>query len=83
VNQHSVKKPLAMDPLGARPDTVEGSSIARWNTSDPEGPPPNVEDSVLPNAYTISPFPMREDLNGKIAVWYVSRVLWLFLSQCL
>lgn len=59
-----------MDPLGARPDTVDIASIAAWNTSDPEGPPPNVDDSALPNAHTLSPFPIREDLNKKVAIWY-------------
>ena len=60
-----------MDPLGARPATIEVGSIARWNTSEPEGPPPNVEDSLLPNAHVISPFPVREDLNAKVAIWCV------------
>lgn len=59
-----------MDPLGARPVTVDIASIPRWNTFDPEGPPPNVEDSVLPSAHVISPFPVREDLNNKVALWY-------------
>ena len=61
-----------MDPLGARPNIVDVDSIARWNTSDPEGPPPNVDDSQLPSSHVISPFPVREDLNSKVALWYAS-----------
>lgn len=58
-----------MDPLGAKPNTVNVAEIPRWSSSEAEGPPPNVDDSVLPNAHVISPFPVREDLNNKIALW--------------
>lgn len=60
-----------MDPLGAKPNTVSVSEIPRWSSSEPEGPPPNVDDSVLPNAHVISPFSVREDLNNKVAIWCV------------
>lgn len=68
-----------MDPLGARPATVEVGSIARWNTSEPEGPPPNVEDTLLPNAHVISPFTVREDLNAKVALWCVCARIYLHI----
>ncbi|XP_064404084.1 protein GDAP2 homolog [Halichondria panicea] len=58
-----------MDPLGARPNIVDADTIARWSSSDPEGPPPNVDDSQLPSSHVISPFPVREDLNTKVALW--------------
>ena len=58
-----------MDPLGARPQVIDVSEIARWGDSSPEGPPPNVDEETLPNAHVISPFSVREDLNMKIALW--------------
>lgn len=59
-----------MDPLGAKPDTIDVTSISPWSASDPEGPPPNVDDTALHNAHTLTPFPLRDDLNRKVALWY-------------
>ena len=59
----------AMDPLGAKPQVVDASEITRWADTAPEGPPPNVDEELLPNAHVISPFSVREDLNRKVALW--------------
>lgn len=57
-----------MDPLGARPEIVQAMELVRWNeTLRGETTLPQL--SSLPNAHVITPFPIREDLNGKIALW--------------
>ena len=38
------------------------SEAEAWN-------PPLVSDNSLPNAHVTSPFPIREDLNKKVALW--------------
>ena len=59
-----------MDPLGARPEIVQAMELVRWNeTLRGETTLPQL--SSLPNAHVITPFPIREDLNGKIALWWV------------
>lgn len=57
-----------MDPLGAKPPTCDVSELQPWGDGDPEGSPPFPEGS-LPKAHKTSPFPVREDLNKKVAIW--------------
>ena len=57
-----------MDPLGARPSTVDATALPRWG-SIPLPSPPVPTSGPLPNAHVISPFPIREDLNSKVALW--------------
>ncbi len=57
-----------MDPLGARPTTVDLGEVTRWGASQADSPIPS-DPSALPNAHVISPFPVREDLNQKVALW--------------
>ena len=68
-----------MDPLGARPDTVDADGIERWGdtgtVSDPlttAAATSSVLGSELPCAHATPPFPMRVDLNHKVAYWSVS-----------
>ncbi|XP_065907079.1 protein GDAP2 homolog [Dysidea avara] len=56
-----------MEPLGARPQTVEGNSLPRWSKLDVVGS--EVSGRTYPNAHTTTPFPIREDLNEKITLW--------------
>ena len=67
-----------MDPLGARPDTVDADGIERWGDVEPESDPltaaanTSVIGSELPCAHATPPFPVRADLNNKVAYWSVS-----------
>ena len=65
-----------MDPLGARPSEIDLVSVRRWADTTPPppplGPPPGSEaEKALPNSHVVSPFSVREDLNAKVALWYV------------
>lgn len=44
------------------------ASLPRWVSSPLPGPP-TPSSGPLPNAHVISPFPVREDLNSKVALW--------------
>ena len=57
-----------MDLLGARPVLAEALSLPRWSETSPEPPQP-LDLESLPNAHIINPFPVRDDLNRKIALW--------------
>lgn len=57
-----------MDLLGARPEFVEAQSLPRWNSTHPSAPL-ELDQETLPNAHVINPFPVRDDLNSKIALW--------------
>lgn len=59
-----------MDPLGAKPQTMDLKDVVRWGATEPADPPTVDSSRQLPNAHVISPFPVREDLNNKIALWY-------------
>ena len=57
-----------MDPLGARPQVVDIGDVLRWGAVQPETPSPISPADKTPT-HVISPFPMREDLNDKVALW--------------
>ena len=57
-----------MDPLGARPQVVDIGDVLRWGAVNPETPPPLSPRDREP-VHVISPFPVREDLNDKVALW--------------
>ena len=57
-----------MDPLGARPQVVDIGDVLRWGAVQSETPPPISPADKTPT-HVISPFPMREDLNDKVALW--------------
>ena len=57
-----------MDPLGAKQPTCSVSELVLWGAVQPNGLPPHQESS-LPNAHSISPFSVRDDLNSKVALW--------------
>lgn len=57
-----------MDPLGARPQVVDIGDVLRWGAVSPETPPPLSPRDREP-VHVISPFPVREDLNDKVALW--------------
>ena len=56
------------DLLGARPQFTEAKSLPRWSSSEPDILP-ELDPQTLSNAHVINPFPVREDLNDKIALW--------------
>lgn len=56
------------DLLGARPSIAEAVGLPRWNTTSP-GPLQPMDPESVPNAHVINPFPVRDDLNSKIALW--------------
>ena len=56
------------DPLGTRPQFTEARSVPRWGASRAETLR-ELDRQALPNAHVISPFPVREDLNDKVALW--------------
>ena len=58
----------SMDLLGARPEFMEAGSLPRWSASQPDTLP-ELDPLALPNAHVINPFPVRDDLNSKIALW--------------
>lgn len=61
--------PCEMDPLGARPTTVDLCELTRWGAAQEQPTAPLDLSDSLPNAHVISPFPIREDLNQKVALW--------------
>jgi len=60
-----------MDPLGAKTATVCAAELATWADTPLDGEVIKSYASVtsLPNAHAVSPFPIREDLNKKVALW--------------
>ena len=56
------------DLLGARPQFTDARSLPRWSSSEPDVLP-ELDPQTQPNTHVISPFPVREDLNSKIALW--------------
>ena len=56
------------DLLGARPQFTEAQALPRWSSTQ-AGSLPELDPQSVPNAHVISPFPLREDLNEKIALW--------------
>lgn len=58
-----------MEPLGARPQTVEGNSLPRWSKMEIDMVASEASGRTYPNAHSTTPFPIREDLNTKIALW--------------
>lgn len=59
------------DLLGARPAFTDANSVARWSSVAPDTTLPrlDLDPQTQPNAHVMSPFPVREDLNSKIAIW--------------
>lgn len=59
-----------MEPLGARPQTVDGNSLRRWAKTEVDmAATSEASGRTYPNAHSTSPFTVREDLNEKIALW--------------
>lgn len=58
-----------MEPLGARPQTVEGNSLPRWSKTEVDVAASEATGKSYPGAHSTTPFPVREDLNEKIALW--------------
>lgn len=58
-----------MEPLGARPQTVEGNSLPRWSKTEVDMAVSEATGRTYPNSHSTTPFPIREDLNEKIALW--------------
>lgn len=59
-----------MDALGARQPTVFLEDLTVWGSTEPDTPPPQAAAAGGPlNFYDVSPFPVREDLNKKVALW--------------
>lgn len=65
-----------MDPLGAPPDTLDVEGIKRWGDVEVDVDPltaaaatTSVLGSELPCAHATPPFPVRADLNHKVAYW--------------
>ena len=56
------------DLLGARPEFTDAKSVTRWSSTEHDALP-ELDPHALPNAHVIDPFPVREDLNDKIALW--------------
>ena len=56
------------DLLGARPQFTEAQALPRWSSTQPDSLP-ELDPNTLPNAHVMNLFPVREDLNGKIAIW--------------
>ena len=56
------------DLLGARPEFTDAKSLPRWSSTEHEVLP-ELDPQTLPNAHVINPFPVRADLNDKIALW--------------
>lgn len=56
-----------MDPLGVTAGFVDAISIPRWGST----PVPAYEDTAPPadDRRTHSPFPVRQDINSKVALW--------------
>ena len=59
-----------MDPLGAQPSITEAKDLPRWD-ADQSSIRLTVADSTA-SPYSSSPFPVRRDLNRKIAFWQVT-----------
>lgn len=58
-----------MEPLGARPQTVEGNSLPRWSKLEIDIAGSEVSGRTYPHAHSTTPFPIRDDLNEKITLW--------------
>lgn len=58
-----------MDPLGVTAPIVDALSLPRWSST----PVPAYENAVQPasSIRTQNPFPVRRDLNSKVALWWV------------
>ena len=57
-----------MDPLGASTVIVDALSLPRWSST-----PVPCYAAPLPDTKRIgSPFPVRQDLNSKVALWLVA-----------
>jgi len=58
-----------MDPLGVTAPIVDALSLPRWSST----PVPAYENAGSPanSARTQNPFPIRQDLNSKVALWCV------------
>lgn len=58
-----------MEPLGARPQTVDGNSLPRWSKIEVDMAASEASGRTYPSAHSTPPFPIREDLNEKIVLW--------------
>ena len=58
-----------MDPLGVTAPIVDALSLPRWSST----PVPAYENGGSPasSGRTQNPFPIRRDLNSKVALWCV------------
>ena len=56
-----------MDPLGVTAPIVDALSLPRWSTT----PVPSYEIMPSNSRRTENPFPVRQDLNSKVALWWV------------
>ena len=54
-----------MDPLGVTAPIVDALSLPRWSTT----PVPSYEIMPSNSRRTENPFPVRQDLNSKVALW--------------
>lgn len=56
-----------MDPLGVTASIADALSLPRWSST----PVPAYEIMSQPTSSrrTATPFPVREDLNAKVALW--------------
>ena len=57
-----------MDPLGVTATIVDALSLPRWSSI----PVPAYENPAMPESDTSrtqTPFPVRQDLNAKVALW--------------
>lgn len=71
---HTSGKNRAMDPLGVTAAIVDAHSLPRWSFT----PVPAYEIMTRPSnsRRTQNPFPVRQDLNAKVALW------WVFIGFC-
>lgn len=60
----------AMDPLGVTISVVEASLLPRWSSTPVPDYGSNLQSMQPSNGRrTESPFPVRQDLNAKVALW--------------
>lgn len=60
----------AMDPLGVTISVVEASLLPRWSSTPVPDYGSNLQSLQPSNGRrTESPFPVRQDLNAKVALW--------------
>ena len=61
-----------MDPLGAQPTITEAKDLPRWDADQSTlRSPIQIPADSTASPYSTSPFPVRRDLNQKIAFWQV------------